>query len=341
VLRPFILGFGAYPEHWKVATLFRGADGSHNETFPIRGGHLNAVTHMNRHMSSVSFDRARRKMNLWPARYGMACGIMLWQHGMDAVRRPVVDEERETEFRPPYMSFQTFWRFIEELRSKPLPPQIDRSLMATKSGTDQANLNATLAAFGLIGPAGEVRDDLRALIHGDDDGRRHVLERLLRERYAGQLNLSAENGTNQQLHESFRDSFNMTGPETRRKAVTFFLHACREAGIELSPFFPSTRAGSGAPGTPRPRRTQRRRATTAPTADTGALPSASSATTMAANGDRYSVSLTSGGTVEVSVSVNLFALSREDRTFVIDLVDKLKGYGEIAQPTAPKEADSS
>lgn len=240
-----------------------------------------------------------------------------------------MDEDRGP-FRPPYMSFQTFWRFIEELRTKPLPPQIDRSLMATKSGTDQANLNAALAGFGLVGPNGEVERDLKALVHGDEEGRRHVLADLVRSRYPAPLAVSEQNGTNQQLQEAFRDAYGMTGADTRRKAVTFFLHACREAGLELSPYFPSTRAGSGAPGTPRPRRTARRKATAPPPIETSVAAPSSAAT--ASRGDEYEVPLQSGGTVCVSVSVNLFDLSTEDRAFVIDLVDKLKGYPKAAQP---------
>jgi hypothetical protein len=56
-------------------------------------------------------------------------------------------------------------------------------------------------------------------------------------------------------------------------------------------------------------------------------------------GDRLAVPLNSGGTVEVSVSVNLFALSTEDRTFVIELIDKLKGYQQ-ATP-APDNLEAS
>jgi hypothetical protein len=246
-----------------------------------------------------------------------------------------MDEEREP-FRPPYMSFQTFWRFIEELRAKPLPPQIDRSLMRSKSGTDQAHLNATLDALGLVGPAGEVRAELKALVQGDEQGRQRVLAEMVRNFYPAPMAVSNQNGTNQQLQEAFRDAYNMTAGETRRKAVTFFLHACREAGIELSPYFPSTRAGAGAPGAAKPRKARPRR-TAAPT-----VPEATSQPPTAAPsgvaGDRYSVELASGGAVSVIVDVNLFDLTTDDRNFIIELVDKLKGYG--AATPASAEASS-
>lgn len=55
-----------------------------------------------------------------------------------------------------------------------------------------------------------------------------------------------------------------------------------------------------------------------------------------ADGDTYIVELASGGSVSVLVKVNLFALSRDDRNLVIDLVDKLKGY-VVGWPTTPVE----
>jgi hypothetical protein len=70
-----------------------------------------------------------------------------------------MDESPDT-FRPPYMSFQTFWRFIEELAGKPLPPAIDRSIMSTRSGSDKANLTQALSTFGLTGPDAKVLSPL-------------------------------------------------------------------------------------------------------------------------------------------------------------------------------------
>lgn len=58
-----------------------------------------------------------------------------------------------------------------------------------------------------------------------------------------------------------------------------------------------------------------------------------------ARGDTYTVSLDSGGQVSVVVDVNLFDLTTDDRNFVIDLVDKLKGYTrDVHQPTPEERA---
>ena len=51
-------------------------------------------------------------------------------------------------------------------------------------------------------------------------------------------------------------------------------------------------------------------------------------------GGRQTVKLTSGGEIEMRVSVNPFSLSREDREFVFGLIDKLTEYQKKAEPNA-------
>jgi hypothetical protein len=221
------------------------------------------------------------------------------------------------EFKPPYMSFQTFWTFLDELTSKPLPPQIDRSLLSTKSGTDQANLLAALKSFDFVSDNLAVMEPLRLFAAGDAEIRLKILEESVLEFYVPQLAVSAQNGTEKQLLDSFEVEFGYTG-ETRRKAATFFLHAARAAGITLSPHFPNTRSGSGS-GTARRRPSVRKRPGDPPP------PAPPPATTQ---GTTRSVALASGGAITLTVSVDLFDLSETDRAFVLDFIDKLKGYGE-------------
>jgi hypothetical protein len=173
-------------------------------------------------------------------------------------------EPQVESFKPPYMSFQTFWNFIAELGSKPLPPRIDRSLMGSKSGTDQNNLTAALTTFQLVkvvNGASEVQPRLRELAEGDEAQRKALLADLVREFYPKPLAVSEANDTEAALHDAFRDAYDLNAAETRRKCETFFLHALRVAELPISPHFKQTRPGSGAPGTPKPRKaTKPRRA---------------------------------------------------------------------------------
>ena len=234
-------------------------------------------------------------------------------------------DEPTGEFRPPYLSFTTFWAFLEELTAKPLPPIVDRSIMSTKSGTDQISLTAALRSFELVDTAQNVTG-LKALEQSTEDDRIRWLAEQLRLRYAKQIEVSEQNGTEHQLRQSFRDTFGITGADTLRKAVTFFLHAAQKASIPLSPHFPATRSGSGAPGGPKPKKgTGTKRKPTKPTGG-GAGGSEAPEAQPQQQGDGLTIELRSGGMVSVSVDVNLFSLSAEDRDFVIELVDKLKGY---------------
>jgi len=240
-----------------------------------------------------------------------------------------MDNTDTTQFKPPYMPFATFWSFIEALSQRPLPPRIDRSLMASKSGTDQANLIATLRAFDLIDGENRVHA-LRDLTVADEEERRVQLGTVLRTFYPSPVAVSEQDGTEQQLSEAFRDNYNLSAADTRRKAQTFFLHAMREAGLKISANFPQTRSGSGGPGAPKAK-------TSGKTSNKPRTQTPPAAPNKLAKGDSYSVSLNSGGTVSVDVSVNLFDLSKADRDFVLTLVDALKGYPAQPATEGPTE----
>lgn len=170
-----------------------------------------------------------------------------------------MDEPASTEVKPPYLSFQTFWSFLLALASKPLPPQIDRSIMDGKSGTDQTGLLAALKFFDLIDDKQLVMPGLRGFAAADDEGRKRALEGMFVQRYPVQIEISEQNGSPKLLSDSFESEFGYTG-DTRRKAMTFFLHGARSAGMTLSPHFPLSRMGSGRPATPRTKRTPTKKA---------------------------------------------------------------------------------
>lgn len=255
-------------------------------------------------------------MNLW-----QASGNPPDPPGWSCHKEAEVDENSsntsDQKFKPPYLSFQTFLGFVDELAAKPLPPQIDRSMLGGKSGTDQMNLLGAFKAFGLVDAAQGVRPELQKLVAADGPERKRFLGAMLRHYYPLQFNVSEQNGTERQLLSSFEEAFGVTG-DTRRKAATFFLHAARFAGMNLSPHFPSTRSGSGRAAAAKPRRT--------PVPKRKLSDSGGAGHDSPSIGDTYTVTLDSGGTVSVGVNVSLFALSTDDRSFVIELVDKLKGY---------------
>jgi hypothetical protein len=253
-----------------------------------------------------------------------------------------VDEPPNGEFRPPYLSFATFWSFLGAVASQPLPPKIDRSMMRSKSGSDQASLAAALKAFGLVDDNQAVTG-LRDLGGSDEETRIRWLSEMVRKHYPAQMAVSEQNGTEQQLKESFRESFQMGSADTIRKAMTFFLHAARTADIETSPHFPATRSGSGAPGTPKPRRAASRRRSSS---DAGKV--TEKASVLQVEGDTYTLRMESGPVVTLVVKINVMEASVDDRDFIFRLVDALRGYGKpvsasgsqaaaAGEATSPKE----
>ncbi len=249
-----------------------------------------------------------------------------------------MDNNQDAGFKPPYGAFRTFWSFVASLATKPLPPQIDRSILDSKSGTDQLGIFNALKAFNLV--AGEeqvVQPALTGLVQATPEGRKTILGDLLQTYYPGQLKVSASQGTMKMLLESFESDFGLNG-DTRRKAATWFLHAANECGMPMSAHFPKLRPGQGAPA-PRARRPPKRKplgGASGNQVSTGSRPENPSGT------DEFTVELRAGGTVTLTVNVSHFALSRhrDDRDFVEKLMDAMTAYekaapGGAAQAAAP------
>lgn len=236
-----------------------------------------------------------------------------------------MSDAQETKSTPPYGSFSTFWNFITGLAGKPIPARFDRSIMTGKSGTDQQTITSALKFFGLIdeNKGNEIRPEFVDLLSGTPDERKRALGSLVRACYPGQIKVSEMQGTEAQLHESFQGDFNLTG-ETRRKAATFFLHSAKEAGIELSPFFPKPRSGQG--------RTGPKKSAGKSKAAWGGSRRSASQTKDEVGDSTYTVTLESGSVVSLKVTGDLMDLMRNetDRAFLMGLVDAMEGYSSTA-----------
>jgi hypothetical protein len=234
-------------------------------------------------------------------------------------------ENDESKPSPPYGSFGTFWNYIMGLKAETLPPQLDRSMMRGKSGSDQAVINMGLKFFELVDPTknNEVLPSLKGFVAANEASRKTILADLVRSRYPRQMEVSDGLGTEKLLHESFESAFGLTG-ETRRKAATFFLHAATMAGIKVSANFPKLRAGQGRSTNGAPKKAAaRKRVGASQRAGAGATKTKNDA-----GGDTYTINLASGGTVELIVTADLMALLRHDgdRTLVTELIEKMESY---------------
>lgn len=248
-----------------------------------------------------------------------------------------MDPSQETGFRPPYLSFQTFWSFLEDLVSRPLPGKLDRSVMRKKSGSDQANLTVALKSFGLIDESWTVTG-LNEVAKTDAGGRIQWLALQIREHYAAQMKVSDDNGTEQQLRDSFKEAFGLESADTIRKAMTFFLHAAKKADIETSHYFPSTRSGSGAPGTPKPRRAGSRRK---PPPGDAKKPEPDAGSAGETAHEHRDVTLGDAGTVSIDVDVRWLDLSDEQFTKLRKLIKDIEALGDSGNNGDKEDGEDS
>ena len=150
---------------------------------------------------------------------------------------------------PPHLSFRTMEGLLDRMeRENLVPTQLDRTYLSTYAGSEQSRILVGLRWLGLIDPDNRVKPELAHLVASATRDQR--LSDVLRARYSWALSLG-DNATEQQLLDAFKDKTGAEG-ETRRKAVSFFLAAAANAGLQLSPLFRTSRGRpAGVGGTPR------------------------------------------------------------------------------------------
>ncbi|HWR49684.1 MAG TPA: hypothetical protein VN428_01160 [Bryobacteraceae bacterium] len=202
----------------------------------------------------------------------------------------------------PYVPFKTFLAAVEGFE-RGIPTQLDRSLWPSYSGAIRGQLLAAFRFLELIDEADCPTPPMRDFV-GKRDGRKAMLRGMIEKRYGALEGADLARTSPRQLDDAMRQ-YGLTGV-THKKAISFLLQAAAWSGVPLSPLLQGrTRASrSTAP--------QRRAEPEAPKAAAGDV--------------AHSVRLKSGGTVTVTARVDLFALDAEDRTFLFELIDRLRAY---------------
>ncbi|MFN8177660.1 MAG: DUF5343 domain-containing protein [bacterium] len=164
---------------------------------------------------------------------------------------------------PAYVSFKTFWNFLESLRGHPVPARVDRSLMRHLSGSSQSALQASLRFLGLVDDEERPTRSLMTLLAAAaDEKRQEELGRVVREAYdfLREPEFELERATAKQLEEHFRNSG--ASGTTVKKAMAFFVALVKKAAMQVSPHLRGTgsEARRALPGTVT-RRTRRPRDT--------------------------------------------------------------------------------
>jgi hypothetical protein len=226
----------------------------------------------------------------------------------------------ENKKTPPYGVFATFKNSLEQL-AQGIPNQIDRTVFPGMAWNAQNQLITALRFFGLIDENGKPTEKMHLLTVPNEDERKAQLGMLLRVHYAPLFALDLMKATPGQLDQCITEVYGATG-DTRLKVVRFFLSALAYLDIPVSSLFGRTKVGPGGTNGVRRRRTLKPRAE-----EPGDLvPKSDDKQIIPASGTARVVTLTSGGTLTISVSLDLLRLSAADRQFVFGLIDKLEEY---------------
>lgn len=243
---------------------------------------------------------------------------------------------------PPTLSPVTFYNFADAHR-RTLPNRIDKSIMSNVAGGDRQKIINSLRFMNMVtGPQDKPSAAFERLRDAGDDPEalQAAWAQNVREAYPvvfQKLDLSI--ATQGEIDEAFRTVYTISG-DTIRKATTFFLTLCRQAGIPLSSYVKKPRPGGGArPGRPARSRPQREKTgggapTLTPPATDRPPPSGAS---------MMVVQFKSGGSAALYVNVDLVAISNADRKALLSWIDAMKRYAAanpVAAPKAETEAET-
>ena len=154
---------------------------------------------------------------------------------------------------PPYLSYRTFRSFIDSVSVGGVPNRIDRSMMASMSGSNQALLVSAIRYLGWASEKGVSTPELESLVNAEGKERQEIWRRILSRAYSNLFNsrINLERATTKELSEVFAKE-GVSSADTIRKCVTFFSLAAKDAGVKLSPHIK--------PYAGRPQRSRRSRA---------------------------------------------------------------------------------
>jgi hypothetical protein len=143
----------------------------------------------------------------------------------------------------PYISFRTLLNLLERLEPEP-PPKIDKSVLSYLSGGYATQTLAGLKALGLINDDGVPTDLLVSLVTVPAM-RRQLMSDVWHSAFSAVFRaIQPEKATAGQLDDTFATAYGVTG-ETKRKAVSFFVHGAQYGEIPLSTLITSKVKGIG------------------------------------------------------------------------------------------------
>jgi hypothetical protein len=221
--------------------------------------------------------------------------------------------DQQAKLIPPYLPYKTLMSSLENL-AQGIPPKLDRSIWKNQPGTVQSQILSAYKFLGLMNESTEPSEGLRLLVDHRSSPT-PVMKKIIEDKYKSLLDKHPLNTmTTTMLANEFEATYQVDG-ETKKKGIRFFLQAAKANGFLLSKFLlDQTRASSG---------TRKKRAKRDGESNGDLLEEEAEQET---KGTYKTVALQSGGQLSISISVDLFELSKSDRDFVFGLIDTLQAY---------------
>lgn len=229
----------------------------------------------------------------------------------------------------PYLSFKTFLAALEAFTTHGVPPLVDRGIWSTQPGGTQGLIMSALRFFVLIDHDNRPTNHLEEFASTPDNDRPRIIREMLERGYADLVQQDLTKMTAKMLDDAIQ-RYGISG-QTKKKAITFFLQAAKFSELPLSSYLVTQiRNTSG--------NRRRRVANDRNKENVEEQGISASDAVLSSQGSSKTIQLSDGGTLTLNVSVDVFALSPEDRTFVFDLIDRLRGY-ESSKVTVQKNVE--
>lgn len=231
---------------------------------------------------------------------------------------------------PPYIAFKTLTDLIERMEREDPPTRVDPTYLDSYAGGYRPTVIGNLQTLGLLNDSREPTERMLALVRAPEGDRQHLVGELIKGYYGDVLALG-RNATQGQLLEAFNDK-NVSG-ETRRKAIGFFINACKYADIGLSPHWKT-------PAAAKPLGARKKGANTTDN-NTGADAAQTSTKNSQGAGETVVVDLGPAGAVTINVNVAWLVLNDKSVTALREGIKILSSLPKLAADNKPPEPNGS
>lgn len=243
-------------------------------------------------------------------------------------------DEESNSIAPPYISFRTFLNLIERLASGGIPQHIDRHYWkGFLSGSLGPQVMTALRFFLLITGTDNVpTPELERLVE-DKENRKQILAEMLKRFYApvfGDNDLAR--ATTGDLDRTFTKHYKLSA-DTRRKSISFFLHAAQYVEFPLSSYLrDASRTKSVATKSSSRISAKKPQRTNTDPGNHRAMEPKPTATIQDASLHRPKthnvkvMTFPDGEVLTLSYSGEVFAMDKQNREFLFSLIDEISSY---------------